>query len=147
MTSCPLIESTAGVSTYAVHLRTGISSTLSTGTSSVSAAVKWDTRKLAAQSRMRRCRSNHRVGTCSQMDSNSESLIRHRETPFRPGSHPNRSECHSSGPRFIFIKLTHLNRHHTQTFLNQLHLTLRIQSASWLYGLGIMTLRDRLVPR
>ena len=50
-----------------------------------------------------RCSSNRRVGTNSQMDSNSESLIRHQETPFRPGPHPNRSECHSSGPQFIFI--------------------------------------------
>ena len=26
-----------------------------------------------------------------------------RETPFRPGPRPNRSECHSSGPQFIII--------------------------------------------
>ena len=55
------------------------------------------------QSRIRRYHSNRWVGTCSQMDSNRESLIHHRETPFRPGPHPNRSECHSSGPQFIFI--------------------------------------------
>ena len=71
--------------------------------SSVSAAVRWDIRSLAAQSRIRRYRSNHRVGTCSRMDSNRGTLIRHRETPFRTGPHPNWSECYSSGPQFIII--------------------------------------------
>ena len=71
--------------------------------SSVSAAVRWDICKLVAQSRIRRYRSSHRAGTCSQMIHNSGTSIPHRETPFRPGPHPHRSERHSSGPRFIII--------------------------------------------
>ena len=71
--------------------------------SSASAVVKWDIRKLAAQSWIRRYHSNHRVGACSPMANNKEIIIHHRETPFRPGPHPNRSECNSSGHRFIFI--------------------------------------------
>ena len=71
--------------------------------SSVSAAVRWDIRRLAAQSRIRRCHSNQWVGTCSRKDNNRGTLIRHRETPFRPGPHTNQSECHASGPQFIII--------------------------------------------
>ena len=40
--------------------------------SSVSAAVRWDIRKLVAQSRIRHYRSSHRVGTCSRIINNSE---------------------------------------------------------------------------
>ena len=71
--------------------------------SSVSAAVRWDIRKLVCQSRMRRYHSSHRAGTCSQMIHNSGTPIPHPETPFRPGPHPNRSERHTSGLRFIII--------------------------------------------
>ena len=71
--------------------------------SSVSAAAKWDIRRLAAQRWICRYRSNHRVGTCSQIDNNRGTLNRHREMPFRPEPHPNRLECHSSGPQFIII--------------------------------------------
>ena len=108
--------------------------------SSVSAAVKWDIRRLAAQSQIRCYHSNHRVGTCSRMDNNRGTLIHHRETPFRPGPHPNRSECHLSGPQFIIIN--RLDRHHTQIYLIQLQLTLRIPSARWLCSFEIMTLWD-----
>ena len=71
--------------------------------SSVSAAVRWDIRKLVAQSRIRRYRSSHRVGTCSRIINNSGTPIPHWETPFRPGPYPNRSECHSSGLHCIII--------------------------------------------
>ena len=71
--------------------------------SSVSAAVRWDICKLVAQRQIRRYRSSHRAGTCSQMTNNSGTPIPLRETPFRPGPHPHRSERHSSGPRFIII--------------------------------------------
>ena len=51
--------------------------------SSASAAVKWDIRRLAAQSRIRRCHSKHRVGTYSQMDNGKRHLdrdvTRHRD--------------------------------------------------------------------
>ena len=67
--------------------------------SSVSAAVRWDIRNIVAQSRIRLYRSSHRVGTCSRMINYSGTPIPHRETPFRP--HLNRSECHTSGLRFI----------------------------------------------
>ena len=68
-----------------------------------SAVVRWDIRKLVAQSRIRRYRASHRAGTCSQMINNSGTPIPHRETPFRPGPHPNRSERHTSGLRCINI--------------------------------------------
>ena len=48
--------------------------------SSVSAAVRWDIRKLVAQSRIRCYRSSHRAGTCSQMIHNSGTSIPQRET-------------------------------------------------------------------
>ena len=70
---------------------------------SVSAAVRWDIHKLVAQSQIRRYRSSHRVGTCSRIINNSGTPIPHWETPFRPGPHPNRSECHSSGLHCIII--------------------------------------------
>ena len=63
---------------------------------SASAAVRWDTHKPVAQSQIRRFRSSHQVGTCSQIINNSGTPIPHRKTPFRPGPHPYRSECHSS---------------------------------------------------
>ena len=72
-------------------------------TPSASAAVRWDTRKLAAQSQMRRYHLNRRVGTCKPTLSNKETIIHHWETPFRPGPHPYRSECNSSGHQFILI--------------------------------------------
>ena len=71
--------------------------------SSVSAAVRWDIGKLVAQSQIRRYRSSHQAGTCSQMIHNSGTSIPNWETPFRQGPHPHRSERHSSGPRFIII--------------------------------------------
>ena len=71
--------------------------------SNVSAVVRWDIRRLVAQSRIRHYRSNHRVGACSRIINNSGTPIPHRETPFRPGPHPNRSECHSSGLQGIII--------------------------------------------
>ena len=62
--------------------------------SSVSAAVRSDIRKLVAQSRIRRYRSSHRAGTCSQMINNSGTPI--------PGKR-------------------HLDRGLTQTGLNAIH--------------------------
>ena len=91
--------------------------------SSVSAAAKWEIRRLITQSRIRRYRSNHRVGTCSQMDTNRGTLIRH---------HLDRDRHQP----------THPDRHHIQTYLIQLQPTLQIPSTSWLCGFGIMTLRD-----
>ena len=71
--------------------------------SSASAAVRWDTHKPAAQSQMRRYHSNCQNGTCNPILSNKETIIHHRETPFRPEPHPYRSECNSSGHQFILI--------------------------------------------
>ena len=65
--------------------------------SSVSAAVRWDIRKLVAQSRIQRYRSSHRVGTCSRMINYSGTPIPHRETPFRPGPHLDRNTAESTG--------------------------------------------------
>ena len=53
---------------------------------------------------------------------NSGTPIPHRETPFRPGPHPNRSECHTSGLRFIIIPdSTHtseiVNSHHKSDYV------------------------------
>ena len=44
-----------------------------------------------------------RFGTCNRKVNNSGTLIRNRETPFRPEPHSNWSECHSSGLQCIII--------------------------------------------
>ena len=98
-----------------------------------SAVVRWDIRKLVAQSRIWRYRSSHRAGTCSQMINNSGTPIPHRETPFRPGPHPNRSERHTSGLRF--------NSQLSSTLIIKVILSSGILFCSW-----IRILRNRLVP-
>ena len=107
--------------------------------------IKRDICKLAAPSWIRRYRSSHRVGTCSRIISNSGTPIPHRETPFRPGPHPNRSECHSSGLLYIII-----NRLNTTDIILWL-ISFNYNSHRWFrqenaYGFWITILQDWPVP-
>ena len=136
----------------AVRLWTGISSTLSTGTGLFQGQVFQLKSNGTYASSLPKAgyesyHLNHRVGTCSPMANNRETMIHHRETPFRPGPHPNRSECNSSGHRFI-DSLTNPSKQTSYSDVSLLlNLTLRIPLTSWLYGLGVRTLQDLLVPR
>ena len=69
--------------------------------SSASAAVRWDMLKLVAQSQIRLSHTNQPVGTCSRIVNSNGTTTIHRETLFRPGTHPYRSECNTSGLHFI----------------------------------------------
>ena len=70
---------------------------------SVSAAVTWDTHRLVAQSQIQHFRSDRMAGTSILMFHESGLTVPHRETRSRPGPHPHRSTCYSSGPHLIFI--------------------------------------------
>ena len=65
--------------------------------SSASAAVRWDILKLVAQGQIRPSHTNQPAGTCSWIVNSNRTTIPHRETLFRPGPHPYRSELHTSG--------------------------------------------------
>ena len=71
--------------------------------SSASAAVRWDILKLVAQSQIRLSRTNCPAGTCSRIVSSNGTTTLHRETLFRPITHPYRSECNTSGLHCIII--------------------------------------------
>ena len=82
---------------------------------------------------------NHRAGTCSRMINNSRTPIPHRETPFRP--HPNWSECHTSGLRFIITLWLDPYIRKSSTLIIKVILSSGILFCSWI---GI--LRTRPVP-
>ena len=118
--------------------------------SSVSAAVRWDIRRLVDQSRIRHYRSNHRVGTCSRMVNNSGTAIPHRETPFRPGPHPSCSECHSSGLQYIIINqqisssdLSHPTTTHTADSVNENDVRFLVHDTIGLTGPSSIRTTDR----
>ena len=72
--------------------------------SSVSAAVRWDTRKLAAPNQIHLYHSDRTVGMTGRMDRSDTTADPHRETKYRPGPNPHWPVCHRFGPRFIITR-------------------------------------------
>ena len=61
-----------------------------------------DILRLVARSQTRLFRTNRPVGICSLLVNNIRTSFLRRDTLFRPGPHPYRSECNTSGLYFIF---------------------------------------------
>ena len=66
------------------------------------AAVNLAILRLVARSQTRLFRTNWPVGTCSLIVNNTRTSLHRRETLFRQGPHPYRSECNTSRLHFIF---------------------------------------------
>ena len=70
--------------------------------SSASVAVNSDILRLVARSQTRLFRINRPVGICNLIINNIRTSLHRKETLIRPGPHPYRSECNTSGLHFIF---------------------------------------------
>ena len=71
---------------------------------SVSAAVRWEIRRLAAPNRIHRYHFDRMVGITGRMGHSDTTADPHRETKYRRGLDPNWPVCHRFGPRFIITR-------------------------------------------
>ena len=96
--------------------------------SSASVVVNSDILRLVARGQTRLFRTNRPVGICNLIINNIRTSLHRRETLFRPGNHPYRSECNTSGLHFVFTPWSDISyfnpelgyhRHYSKNWLRQ----------------------------